>query len=322
MLEHWDFTRDAEFARAIAWPFVDEVCQFWEDRLIEGEDGTLLAPDGWSPEHGPREHGVMHDQQIVRELFARAGALAEEVRADETRRTALRTIAERLAWGHLQEWQEDRDDPADLHRHTSHLFSLYPGSHITRAAPALQRAARVSLLARCGLPPSEDGSEQPADEPVPEDLETTVSGDSRRSWTWPWRAALFARLGDGDGAHAMLRGLLRCSTLPNLWATHPPFQLDGNFGITAAVAEMLVQSHERTEDGQVLVRLLPALPTAWAGSGAVQGLRARGGLVVDVAWEEGAVTDWSLAAVSSGAVRDAVVVIGEAETVVEVPAAG
>ena len=120
----------------------------------------------------------------------------------------------------------------------------------------------------------------------------------------------------------MLRGLLRCSTLPNLWATHPPFQLDGNFGITAAVAEMLVQSHERTEDGQVLVRLLPALPTAWAASGAVQGLRARGGLVVDVAWEEGAVTDWSLAAVSSGAVRDAVVVIGEAETVVEVPAAG
>ena len=328
VLEHWDFTRDAEFARAIAWPFVDEVCQFWEDRLIEGEDGTLLAPDGWSPEHGPREHGVMHDQQIVRELFARAGALAEEVGADETRRAALRTIAERLggekigAWGQLQEWQEDRDDPADLHRHTSHLFSLYPGSHITRAAPALQRAARVSLLARCGLPPSEDGSEQPADQPVPEDLETTVSGDSRRSWTWPWRAALFARLGDGDGAHAMLRGLLRCSTLPNLWATHPPFQLDGNFGITAAIAEMLVQSHERTEDGQVLVRLLPALPTAWAASGAVQGLRARGGLVVDVAWEEGAVTDWSLAAVSSGAVREAVVVIGEAETVVEVPAAG
>src|SRR5699024_8098826 len=203
-----------------------------------------------------------------------------------------------------------------LHRHTSHLFSLFPGSHITPDTPELQRAAKVSLFARCGLPPTDDGTDQPADSPVPEDFESHVSGDSRRSWTWPWRAALFARLGDGDAAHAMVRGLLRYSTLPNLWATHPPFQMDGNFGITAAVAEMLVQSHERTEDGQVLVRLLPALPTAWAGSGAVQGLRARGGLVVDVAWEEGAVTDWSLAAVSSGAVRDAVVVTGEAETVV------
>ncbi|MGP9539803.1 glycosyl hydrolase family 95 catalytic domain-containing protein [Brachybacterium sp. AOP43-C2-M15] len=327
VLEHWEFTRGEEFARDVAWPFAEEVCTFWEDRLIEAEDGALLAPDGWSPEHGPREDGVMHDQQIVRELFEGAERVARAVGADDARCEELATIAARIAgerigsWGQLQEWQEDRDDPADLHRHTSHLFSLYPGGHITEATPELQRAARVSLLARCGLPPSEDGSEQPADEPVPDDLESTVSGDSRRSWTWPWRAALFARLGDGDGAHAMLRGLLRYSMLPNLWATHPPFQMDGNFGITGAVAEMLVQSHERTEDGRVIVRLLPALPTAWAGAGAVRGLRARGGLVVDVAWEDGAVTDWSLAAVSPGAVRDAVVVIGETETVVGVAAA-
>lgn len=328
VLEHWDFTRDETFAREVAWPFAEEVCTFWEDRLVEGEDGALLAPDGWSPEHGPREDGVMHDQQIIRELFEGTERIARAVGADEARCEELDAIARRLAgekigsWGQLQEWQEDRDDPADLHRHTSHLFSLYPGSHITEATPELQRAARVSLLARCGLPPSAHGSEQPADEPVPEDLETTVSGDSRRSWTWPWRAALFARLGDGDGAHAMLRGLLRCSMLPNLWATHPPFQLDGNFGITGAVAEMLVQSHERTADGHVLVRLLPALPTDWADAGSVLGLRARGGLVVDLAWEDGEVAEWSLAATGPGAVPRARVVIGEREVEVDVEPAG
>ncbi|MGP5304277.1 glycosyl hydrolase family 95 catalytic domain-containing protein [Brachybacterium alimentarium] len=324
VIEHWDHGRDEDFAREIAWPFVDEVCQFWEDRLIEGEEGTLLAPDGWSPEHGPREDSVMHDQQIVRELFEGAATLAEAVGADEIRRDELRAVAENIAgekigsWGQLQEWQEDRDDPADLHRHTSHLFSLFPGSHITPATPELQRAAKVSLLARCGLPPTDDGTDQPADSPVPEDFESHVSGDSRRSWTWPWRAALFARLGDGDGAHAMVRGLLRYSTLPNLWATHPPFQMDGNFGITAAIGEMLVHSHERTADGQVLVRLLPALPSAWAPAGSVSGLRARGGLEVSVSWQDGAVTDWSVEAATPGAVGSAVVVVDGQETPIEV----
>ena len=328
VLEHWDFGRDATFGREVAWPFVDEVCQFWEDRLVEDEDGELLAPDGWSPEHGPREDGVMHDQQIVRELFEGAARLAGAVGADAARREELSVIAGRIAgerigsWGQLQEWQEDRDDPADLHRHTSHLFSLYPGSHITEGTPELQRAARVSLLARCGLPPSADGTEQPADGPVPEDLEDTVSGDSRRSWTWPWRAALFARLGDGDGAHAMLRGLLRHSMLPNLWATHPPFQMDGNFGITGAIAEMLVQSHERTADGDVLVRLLPALPSVWAAEGAVSGLRVRGGLEVSITWQDGAVTDWSLEAVTPSAVRRAVVVAAGTRSEIEVAPAG
>ena len=328
VLERWEFGRDATFGLETAWPFVDEVCQFWEDRLVEDEDGELLAPDGWSPEHGPREDGVMHDQQIVRELFEGAARLAGALGADAARREELSAIAGRIAgerigsWGQLQEWQEDRDDPADLHRHTSHLFSLYPGSHITEGTPELQRAARVSLLARCGLPPSADGTEQPADGPVPEDLEDTVSGDSRRSWTWPWRAALFARLGDGDGAHAMLRGLLRHSMLPNLWATHPPFQMDGNFGITGAIAEMLVQSHERTADGDVLVRLLPALPSAWAAEGAVSGLRVRGGLEVAITWRDGAITDWSLQAVTSSAVRRAVVVADGTRSEIEVAPAG
>ena len=157
---------------------------------------------------------------------------------------------------------------------------------------------------------------------MPEDLEDTVSGDSRRSWTWPWRAALFARLGVGDGAHAMLRGLLRHSMLPNLWATHPPFQLDGNFGITGAIAEMLVQSHERTADGDALVRLLPALPSAWASEGSVSGLRVRGGLEVAITWRDGAIIDWSLQAVTPSAVRRAVVVAAGTRSEIEVAPAG
>lgn len=314
VLEHWAFGRDERYGREVAWPFLEEVCRFWEDRLVEQEDGTLLAPDGWSPEHGPREDGVMYDQEILRELFSGGARLAEAVGADRTRRSALAEVARKLgaerigSWGQLQEWQEDRDDPEDVHRHTSHLFSLYPGSHITEATPELQRAARVSLLARCGLPPTPEGTDQPADQPVPEDFEEQVSGDSRRSWTWPWRAALFARLGDGDGAHAMLRGLLRFSTMSNLWATHPPFQMDGNFGLAGAVPEMLVQSHERTEGGEVLVRLLPALPSAWAEHGSVRGLRARGGLAVDVAWKGGRVTDWTVRSATRHADRHAVVV--------------
>ena len=116
----------------------------------------------------------------------------------------------------------------------------------------------------------------------------------------------------------MVRGLLRYSTLPNLWATHPPFQMDGNFGITAAIGEMLVHSHERTADGQVLVRLLPALPSAWAPAGSVSGLRARGGLEVSVSWQDGAVTDWSVEAATPGAVGSAVVVVDGQETPIEV----
>lgn len=311
----------ADVARALE--LVREVCAFWEARLVEGPGMTehgpeLLSPDGWSPEHGPREHGVAYDQQILRDLFARAVELSQlaEARAlggvapapstsvsdtsaaasardaapgggvdssacEERRR--WQRIHDRLggdrigSWGQLQEWREDLDDPTDLHRHTSHLFAVYPGREITpQRTPQLAAAARRSLAARCG---QLDAAVVQAD---------GVSGDSRRSWTWPWRAALFARLGEAESAHEMVRGLLRHSMLDNLWATHPPMQLDGSFGVTAAIAEMLVSSH----DGRIT--LLPALPSAWAGEGRAEGLRARGGWRVSVSWADGRVTDWSV----------------------------
>ncbi|MGE8430257.1 MAG: glycosyl hydrolase family 95 catalytic domain-containing protein [Sphingobacterium sp.] len=278
--EHYAFSGDKKYLKEFAYPIMKEICEFWDDRLIRRADGTVVAPKGWSPEHGPTEDAVSYDHQIIDNLFGNYIKACMALDVDQSYRQHIEALRNALLkpkigkWGQLQEWETDRDDPQDKHRHVSHLFGLYPGNQFSvLKTPELTKAAKVTLTAR---------------------------GDESTGWSMAWKVAFWARLQDGNHAYKILTNFINLvggdgidynnggGVYANLLCAHPPFQIDGNLGYAAAVSELLLQS--QTD----VLELLPALPDRWS-AGTVKGLKARGNVHIEkMEWNNSGITQLSL----------------------------